>query len=115
MRTDLTQRLRRIRLRKQLIAVKYVTFSFNCPCPRARYRKVNNVRVWILPHDKVSVRVKMQLYPVLSEVTRQLCSQSATENMLRTDNQKLHVLGQPPKASALCRKEVLDGIHVAPV
>jgi len=50
-------------------------------------RRTRNVRVWIPPHDKVSVRVKMQLYPVLSEVTRQLCSQSATENMLHGENQ----------------------------
>jgi hypothetical protein len=79
---------------------KMLYFPSVSPVLAARYHKVNNVRVWILPHDKVSVRVKMQLYPVLSEVTRQLCPQSATENMLQTDNQKLHVLGQPP--AGLC-------------
>jgi hypothetical protein len=100
MHTNLTQHLTSIRLRKQLIAAKYVYFPSISPVLAARYYKVNNVRVWILPHDKVSARVKMQLYPVLSEVTRQLCSQSATGNMLHTDKQKLHVLGQPP--AGLC-------------
>jgi hypothetical protein len=95
-RMKLTKHLRWIVLRKQLITVKMWYFPSVASVLRARYRKVSNVRVWILPHDKVSVRVKMKLYSVLSEVTRQLCQQTATGNMLQTDNQKLHVLGQPP-------------------
>ena len=35
----------------------------------ARYRKVKNVRVWMLAHDKVSVRVKMFLLSLVRSHT----------------------------------------------